>query len=111
MHIRDRLIEAGLWSRTDAADPEHELTAAWQLSERLRDMGWTMVLANRVSSRQHGEGAVLTRAEYRVDLYHSDIAIDRAGNAVTGYGATVALAICRAVLETLPYLERKKAKS
>jgi hypothetical protein len=110
MHIRDRLVEAQLWSSTDGSDPEHDLAAAWQVSERLRDMGWTMVLTNRVNSRQHGEGAVITRSEYRVDLSHPHIVIKRLGNAVTGYGATAAQAICHAVLEALPYLGKDEGE-
>lgn len=108
MSIRNRLIEAGLWPSTDPSDPEHDLVAAWQISERLRDEGWMMVLANRVTSRTHGEGAVVFHAEYRVDLSHPHVHINRAGNAVTGYGETAALAICRAVLEALPYLGKAK---
>ena len=108
MSIRNRLIETNLWPSTDPSDPEHDLSAAWQISERLRDEGWMMVLANRVTSRQHGEGAVVFHAEYRVDLSHPHVQINRAGNAVTGYGETAALAICRAVLETLPYLGKAK---
>ncbi len=88
------------------SDPEYDLAAAWQITEQLRDAGWMMILANRVSSRQHEDGTMLMRAEYRVDLSHPRIQINRAGNAVSGYGATAALAICRAVLEALPYLDQ-----
>ncbi len=108
MSIRDRLIQANLWPSADPGDPEHDLAAAWQISERLRDQGWMMILANRVTSRQHGEGPVIFHAEYRVDLSHPHVQINRAGNAVTGYGATAALAICQAVLEALPYLGKVK---
>ena len=111
MHIRDQLIEAQLWPGDDPDDPERDLAAAWRLSDHLRDLGWTMVLSNRVSSRQHEDGRILARAEYRVDLSHPQIKIDRSSNAVTAYGATAALAICRAASEVIPYLRKGENKA
>jgi hypothetical protein len=95
MSIRDQLIAAGLWPDTSDIDPEHDLVAVWMITEQLRDMGWRMVLANR-----NYQGL----PEYRVDFYH--IAANSNGAGATGYAPTAPQAICRAILELIPYLRK-----
>ncbi len=96
MSTRDELIRAGLMENEPGVDPEHDLIAAWVISEKLRDMGWKMILTNR-----NYRGL----PEYRVDLYHPQINIQGGGCRVTGYGEIAPLAICRAVAAALPYLQ------